>query len=153
MSTRDRSRLLRPETLTAIGIFVVAAAFVLPTFDLPAMAALLPAAMLISLMILAVFLLVKDQRRAAAHEPAAPMTKSPRRVALAFGLVVLYALSVDFIGFYISTAISVPLIAYLFGFRNPAGLAIATVIVLLAIYLIFTLAMSQEFPAGRLWTN
>lgn len=153
MSNPDRSRLLRPETLTAIGIIVAAAAFVLPTFDLPAMAALLPAAMLVSLIVLSVLLLVTDQRKASAGQPAEPMTKSPRRVALAFGLVVLYALSVDFIGFYVSTAISVPLVAYIFGFRNPIGLAAATVIVLGAIYLIFSLAMSQEFPVGRLWSN
>ncbi|WBU53980.1 tripartite tricarboxylate transporter TctB family protein [Paracoccus sp. SCSIO 75233] len=153
MSNPDRSRLLRPETLTAIGIFVAAAVFIVPTFDLPPMAALLPAAMLVSLMILAAFLLVNDQRKAAAGEPAETMTRSPKRVALAFGLVVLYALSVDFIGFYVSTAISVPLVAYVFGFRNPVGLATATVIVLAAIYLIFSIAMSQEFPAGRLWGN
>lgn len=153
MSDPDRSRLLRPETLTAIGIFVAAATFVAPTFDLPPMAALLPAAMLIALMALSAFLLVNDQRKAAAGEPAEPMTKSPKRVALAFALVVLYALMVDFIGFYPSTAISVPLVAWVFGFRNPVGLAAATGIVLAAVYLIFTLAMSQEFPAGRLWSN
>jgi hypothetical protein len=56
------------------------------------------------------------------------------------------------VGFYISTAVSVPLVAYAFGYRNPLGLAIAAVIVLVAIYLIFGFAMSQEFPAGRLWS-
>ncbi|MFV0408378.1 MAG: hypothetical protein ACK5LJ_01355 [Paracoccus sp. (in: a-proteobacteria)] len=80
MSNPDRSRLLRPETLTAIGIFVAAAVFIIPTFNLPPMAALLPAAMLVSLMILAAFLLMNDQRKAAAGEPAETMTKSPKRV-------------------------------------------------------------------------
>lgn len=153
MSHPDRSRLLRPQTLTAIGILVAAAAFVIPTLDLPPMAALLPAAMLVALMVLSVFLLLGDQRKAAAGTPAEPMTSSPRRVAGAFALIVLYAVSVDLIGFYPSTAISVPLVAWAFGFRNPAGLALATVIVLGAIYLIFSLSMSQEFPVGRLWSN
>lgn len=151
MSAPDQSRLLRPETLTAVGIFLAAAAFIPPTFNLPFMSAMLPAAMLIALMVLACFLLASDQRKASAGDLAAPMTKSPKRVLGAFMLIVLYALSVEFIGFYVSTAISIPLVAWAFGYRNPVGLALATLIVVSAIYLIFGFAMSQEFPAGLLW--
>ena len=79
------------------------------------------------------------------------MTKSPKRVFGAFALIVAYALATDFIGFYVSTVVAVPLTAFLFGFRNPLGLALATVIVVGAIWLIFDFGMSQDFPAGRLW--
>lgn len=153
MSKSDTHRLLRVETLTAIGIFAAAAGFLIPTAGLPPLSALLPAAMLISLMVLAVIMLLADQRRVSAGEPAEPVTKAPKRVFGAFILVILYALSVDFIGFYISTAVAVPLVAYVFGYRNPLGLAAATLIVLAAIYLIFSFAMSQEFPAGHLWSK
>jgi D-alanyl-lipoteichoic acid acyltransferase DltB (MBOAT superfamily) len=152
MSKPDTHRLLRPETLTAIGIFVAAAAFLFPTADLRPLSALLPSAMLISLLVLSAVMLFADQRKAAKGEAAPSMTKAPKRVLGAFVLIVLYALSVEFVGFYISTAVSVPLVAYAFGYRNPLGLAIAAVIVLVAIYLIFGFAMSQEFPAGRLWS-
>ena len=66
-------------------------------------------------------------------------------------LIVAYALSTDFVGFYLSTAVSVPLVAWVFGFRHPLGLAVATVIVVGSIWLIFDFGMSQEFPIGRLW--
>jgi putative tricarboxylic transport membrane protein len=153
MSAPHTSRLFRPETLTALSIIAVAAAFLIPTFDLRPISALLPAAMLIGLILLSAFLLISDQKKAAAGEEPQPMTKSPKRVAGAFLLVVAYALSTDFAGFYVSTAVAVPLVAFVFGFRNPLGLAIATFIVLGAIYLIFDFGMSQDFPAGRLWKN
>ena len=146
-------RWLRAETVTAVVIFVVAAAFLVPTADLPPLSALLPATMLMGLLVLTVALLVADQRKAAAGEAAKPLTDSPRRALGAFGLIVVYALCVDLFGFYPSTAVFVPLIAFLFGYRSLRGLVLATVIVLAAIYLIFSFAMAQEFPVGSLWTT
>ena len=151
MSNSDTHRLLRAETLTAIGLFLAAAGLLFPTAELKPISALLPASMLIAMMVFAVILLIADQRKAAAGEAAEKVTKSPKRVLWAFFLIVVYALSVDFIGFYVSTAVSVPLVAYLFGYRKPLGLAVATAIMLGMIYLIFGLAMSQEFPTGSLW--
>jgi hypothetical protein len=151
MPERRTSRLTRPETLTAIGIAVVAAGFLIPTYDLRAISSLLPAAMLIGLIVLSVFLLVSDQRKAGAGEDAAPMTKSPKRVVGAFLMIVGYALASDFIGFYASTAVTIPLVAWVFGYRSPVGLLIATVIVVGTIWAIFDFGMSQDFPTGRLW--
>jgi putative tricarboxylic transport membrane protein len=68
----------------------------------------------------------------------------------AFLLIVLHALTVSVLGFYVSTMIFVPLIAYLFGYRSVIGLAIATVIVVAAIAMIFSIAMGQDFPRGLL---
>ena len=153
MSERTSNRLLRPETLTALGIIIAAVGFLVPTFDLRPISALLPAAMLIGLIVLSVALLVRDQRKAAAGEDAAAMTKAPTRVAGAFGLIVVYALSTDFIGFYPSTVVTIPLVAWAFGYRSPLGLALATAIVVGTIWLIFDFGMSQDFPTGRLWQN
>lgn len=104
------NRLTRPETLTALGIVVVAAGFLVPAAALRPISALLPVAMLIGLIVLSVVLLISDQRKAAAGEAAQPMTKSPKRVFGAFALIVAYALATDFIGFYVSTVVAVPLI-------------------------------------------
>ena len=107
--------------------------------------------MLIGLIVLSVFLLIADQRKAGAGADAPPVTKSPRRVIGAFLLIVAYALATDFIGFYVSTAVTIPLVAWVFGYRSPMGLLIATVIVVGTIWAIFDFGMSQDFPAGRLW--
>lgn len=151
MPESRKSRLTRPETLTALGIIVVAVGFLIPTFEMRAISALLPAAMLIALIVLSVFLLISDQRKVSTGPDAKPMTQSPKRVVGAFLLVVAYALATDFIGFYVSTAVTIPLVAWLFGYRSPLGLLIATVIVVGTIWAIFDFGMSQEFPSGRLW--
>lgn len=153
MSDPHGNRLLRPETLTALGTILVAAALLMPTYALRPISALLPAAMLIGLIVLSAILLISDQREASAGEPPVKMTRAPKRVAGAFLLIVAYAVAVDLAGFYISTAISVPLVSWVFGYRNPLGLAVATVIVLGAIWSIFDFGMSQDFPSGRLWQN
>ena len=152
MSKTDTSRLKRAETLTAVGIIVGAGGLLFPTAELKPISALLPATMLIAMIVFATILLIADQRKAAAGDAAQPMMKAPKRVFWAFVLIVAYSISVEFVGFYISTAVVIPLVAYAFGYRNPLGLAIATLIVVGMIYLIFGLAMSQEFPAGRLWS-
>lgn len=151
MPKPDTHRLMRAETLTAIGLSAAAAGLLFPTAELSPISALLPATMLIAMMVFSAVLLIADQRKAAAGEAAQRVTKAPKRVLLAFFLIVAYALAVDFVGFYISTAVAIPLVAYAFGYRDSLGLVIATLITLTAIYLIFGLAMSQEFPAGRLW--
>ena len=151
MPESRNSRLTRPETLTAVGIILVAAGFLVPTYDLRAISALLPATMLIGLIVLSVLLLLADQRKASAGEDAAPMTKAPKRVIGAFLMIVSYALACDFVGFYVSTAVTIPLVAWIFGYRSPLGLLIATVIVVGTIWAIFDFGMSQDFPTGRLW--
>lgn len=151
MSDHRSNRFLRPETLTAAGLIAVSSVLLVPAAGMRAMSALLPAAMLVGLIILGLLLLFRDQRKATAGEAPQAMTQSPGRVAGAFALTVAYAIATDLVGFYISTAISVPLVAALFGFRNPLGLAVATIIVVGSIWLIFGFAMSQQFPSGQLW--
>ncbi len=153
MSDSPFRRALRPESLTAVGIVLVAAALLVPAFDLRPISALLPVAMLVALIALSLAMLILDQRKARAGEAPAVMAKSPGRVAGAFALIVLYALAVDFVGFYPATAVSVPLVAWLFGCRSPVTLIVATVVVVAGIWLIFSFAMAQDFPAGRFWTG
>ncbi|MDD9721843.1 tripartite tricarboxylate transporter TctB family protein [Sulfitobacter sp. PR48] len=137
--------------MTALGIIVVAVGFLIPTYDLRAISALLPAAMLVGLIVLSVVLLLADQRKASMGDEAQQMTKSPKRVIGAFMLIVAYALATDYIGFYVSTAATIPLVAWVFGYRSPVGLLIATVIVVGTIWAIFDFGMSQDFPTGRFW--
>jgi len=151
MSSPRASRLTRPETLTAVGIIVIAGFFMFPAVELKPISALLPVAMLVALIILAAALLVADQRKALAGEATEPMTKSPMRVAGAFLLIVFYAIATDVIGFYPATAITIPLVAYIFGYKSPVGLVVATVVVVGTIYLIFDFGMAQQFPTGLLW--
>lgn len=144
-------RLRRPETLTAMGLIAGSAALLTLTPELPALSALLPIAMLLSLMVLAGVLLVKDQLSASRGQTAKPMTESPHRVLGALIGIVVYMVCVEYLGFYLSTAVSVPALAYAFGYRNGPGLVLATLIVVGSIYGIFDWVMGQSFPIGQLW--
>lgn len=153
MTDHTPPRFLRPESLTAIATFVVAAAFLVPASELSAISGLLPLAMLGALMVLSVALLISDQRKAAAGLPAPKMTKSPLRVLAAFAAITVFVVAVHVIGFYPSTVLSVPLIAWAFGYRSLPGLALATLIVAGGIYLIFGMAMAEDFPVGLFWAS
>ena len=96
MTDHPKNRLLRPETLTALFISVIAIGFLVPTSKLRSISALLPAAMLIGLIVLGVVLLVIDQHKASRGETAAAMNKAPKRVAGAFLLILGYALATDY---------------------------------------------------------
>jgi len=47
--------------------------------------------------------------------------------------------------------VTIPLVAWIFGYRSSVGLLIATVIVVGTVWAIFDFGMSQDFPSGRLW--
>lgn len=153
MQDRSFRRFLRPESLTAAATFFVSAAFLIPAVQLSPISALLPVAMLGALMVLALAMLILDQRKAAQGVAAERVTRAPGRVVAAFAMIVLYSCAVELIGFYPSTAVAVPVAAYAFGYRHLPRLALATLIVLAAIYLIFGFAMSEQFPAGLLWSK
>lgn len=121
MTDHPKNRLLRPETLTALIISVIAIGFLFPTSKLRAISALLPAAMLIGLIVLGVVLLVIDQHKASRGETAAAMTKAPKRVAGAFLLILGYALATDFVGFYVSTRNYHSTCGFCFRLSQPAG--------------------------------
>ena len=153
MSQSLTSRMLRPDTLVACALIVVAAGFLAMALELKMQVAMMPIAVLVGLIGLGVALLFSDQRKASAEIAPKKMTQSPHRVLGAFGLIVIFFAAVHFAGFYPSIAVFVPLSAWLFGYRDPRGLVIATAIVLAGIYAIFTLAMAQEFPTGIFWSN
>ena len=151
MSVTLKTRLSRPMTVTSLTIVLVTV-FLLPmALELNDVPSLLPVAMLLALTGLSLFALVGDQRQAVHQESTEPLLKAPLRVYGSLSIVFLYVGSVHLLGFYLTTCIFVPLIAYLFGCKSPKALAVATLLVPGLIYLIFSLAMSKEFPNGLIW--
>lgn len=153
MSISIWQRCMRPTTLTALGTWALVGVFVPSTLRLPSISALLPGVMLAALVVLALLLLIRDQRDAATPTSTDANRHSSSRVLIAFVLIVGYALAVEWLGFYPSTAVGVPLTAFVFGYRQKLGLLLATLIVTCGIYLIFSLAMAQEFPSGLVWSR
>lgn len=142
---------MRPMTLTSAALIVIVLALLKPALDLGAAASMLPVAMLASLVMLSIFAIIGDQKKACEESKTEPLLSSPKRVYSALFSVFLFIVSVHLFGFYPSTALFVPTIAYVFGCRDARALAIATVIVTGLIYAVFSFAMAKEFPVGIVW--
>ncbi|MBM6550082.1 tripartite tricarboxylate transporter TctB family protein [Marinomonas ostreistagni] len=150
MNNKKSNLLLQPMTLIAATLFVGSAAFLSSAMALSGNAKLLPVAMLVAMMVLSVILLLSHIKKASVQTPTAAV-KAPMRVIGALLAVVLFVVGVDLFGFYLAAALFVPVCAYLFGCHSIKALLISDVIVVAAIYLIFGVAMSKEFPVGWIW--
>ncbi|NVK02385.1 MAG: tripartite tricarboxylate transporter TctB family protein [Oceanospirillaceae bacterium] len=151
MSLTLKTRLTRPLTVTSLILMLVALSLLPMALELNDVPSLLPVTMLLALAGLSLIAIVGDQRQALHQGSTEPLLKAPLRVYGALCIVFLYIGSVHLLGFYPTTCIFVPLIAYLFGCKSPKTLVVATLLVPGLIYLIFGLAMSKEFPSGLIW--
>lgn len=71
-----------------------------------------------------------------------------------FGLLaglILFAMSLKSLGFFIPAAVFIPLVAVMLGYRNVLAIAVSTGLVLLAVYLIFVLLLSVDLPGPELF--
>lgn len=73
-----------------------------------------------------------------------------KRVALSITLMATYIAMMKWIGFYVTTLIAIPLISYIFGYRERKKVAIGTVIYTVLLYVIFSQIMGREMPHGIL---
>lgn len=145
MESRHFNRRVAIDIGFAVFIVAASAAFLILSLDLPAMSAILPVAMLSAMIGLGILLIVTQYLRRDSLEDNLDFGK-PSRVIGAFAAIVVYALAVQFLGFYLSTIVMILVVAWAFGYRKWFGLALATAIFVGGIYLIFSILMGQRFP-------
>ena len=146
MSAKVRGLPLGAEGIAAIVIMLGASALLVEAVPMPTMSAMLPIAMLVFLIGLGAIMLVRNvivRRKGMVQER---LVRRPKRAIGAYFAIVIYTLLVSLIGFYTSTALMVPLVGWIFGYRNLPRLMLATAIFVGSIFVIFNLAMGQQFP-------
>lgn len=94
---------------------------------------------------LSVVQLLFSLRRKAEDERMDLFGRASRFFGLMLGLI-LFAMSFETLGFFIPAAVFIPLVAWLLGYRNPVMIAVSTIGVLLAVYLIFITLLSVNLP-------
>ena len=152
MTNNNSKSFLRPISIVALCIFIASAAFLPMASELNGNASLLPVAMLVGLMVLSVLLALSDIKDALNGKAASELSiQSPSRALSALLCVIIFIVSVDFVGFYLTTSVFVPVVAYGFGCRSVKILLASDIIVVASIYLIFGMAMSKDFPVGSIW--
>lgn len=147
MSAKIRSPLLGAEGIAAIVIILAASALLIQAVKMPTMSAMLPVAMLVFLIVLGAIMLVKNVIAVRRGMKQARLVHRPKRAIGAFFSIVAYTVLVPLIGFYTSTILMVPTVAWAFGYRNPARLMLGTAIFAASVFLVFNIAMGQQFPA------
>lgn len=152
MNNNNSISLFRPTIIISLCLFVASAALLFPATSLSKKAALLPVSMLVAMMVLTVILAIQELRKARQESvPSKSKISSPKRIVGAMVSIFLFMVSADYFGFYLSTAVFLPVCAYCFGCRNVKVLIAADVIVVALIYVVFGLAMSKGFPTGSIW--
>lgn len=146
MTIQKSGNRLKAEISFAAFIAFGCAALMPMAFDLPTMSALLPLAMLALLIVLGMTIAITMYLRRGSLSGTLDIGH-PLGVFATFGAIIGYSLAVQYLGFYTSTVIMIPLVAWVAGYRKPAGLALTTVLFTGMIYLIFSFLMGQRFPS------
>ena len=125
--------------------------------SLPAGAAMLPRAALWALSLLSVALLVRGVRArwiaasADADGDVQPFMENPGRLLLGILAMALYIAGIEIVGFYISTAIFIPVTALVLGARNRLSIFMAGAGFLLFCYAVFSVLFERVLPEGLLF--
>ena len=73
-------------------------------------------------------------------------TTGNKRVYMMMGLVVLFCVLLNLLGFYLAAAVLIPLIMRLMDYRNTKVIALTTVLTLVFIFLVFGLLLHTQLP-------
>lgn len=144
--------ILKPISLIYVIIIAAACGLLIPAFEMSSEAGMLPQAMLILLMVfsgLALFGEIKKSLQESTKDEA--VLKSPIRVFSALLAIFVLVTSIQYVGFFPTVIVFVPAVSYFFGCRNVKVLTASTVIFVALIYLVFSVAMSKQFPVGWLF--
>lgn len=149
MNNTDSGRGPHPDLIAGIAIIAIAGCLLLRTPEMPIMSAALPIAMLTALVGLAVLMILRvfvaDRRESVKALRHPVFACWPRFVGIIVAIG-LYVAGVSLIGFYTSTAVMVPVVAWCFGYRNIKRLLLADLIFTGGLTVIFVLLMGQDLP-------
>lgn len=146
-------RVYRQDIIAAIVIILVGIAAFMLALVMPGKASMFPKIVSSGLMVLGVLMIagsmMKIRKNTPTEETPAMLSefKSP---VIVLALLVLYVLSVIYIGFYIATPAMLVCYMFLMGIRNIKTILITTAVVMVFVYILFTLQLGVPLPAGIL---
>lgn len=138
------------DLVAGVGIMIGAGLLLLQTTEIPASSALLPIAILGALVVLAVLMILRVLVGASSKRPATPRYKvftDRRRFVGVISCIAIYIVGVALLGFYTTTAVMIPVVAWCFGYRNVKRILLADLIFTGGLAVIFVVLMGQELPA------
>lgn len=136
-----------------IGIAVVAVILILTSFDYPKLAGILPRTILYFLLALAlirIFALFRSHKEEILSGYNLEWNKGTKRLFFIIGTTVLYIIVIQFLGFYVTSAIFIAMVPSYLGYKNLKLRLLAMVIVIGFMYVMFELLLNTPLPRGFL---
>jgi putative tricarboxylic transport membrane protein len=98
---------------------------------------------------LELFLWFKNRSQAAAEKMT--IAAVPRRFWGLFILLLIYSTALSYLGFYLSSALFLPLAMLMLGAKKPISITLTSAGVLLFVYLVFAKLLEVPLPEGLLF--
>ena len=106
---------------------------------------------LVILIVVGAVLILTSLINAKKPGPEAVDVKSFKNPLIAFLILVVYVICIDKIGFFVSSAVAMPVMMLYMGHRKPLPMIITTVVSLAFIYVLFVTQLGLRLPADLLF--
>lgn len=146
-------RRIHSDVFLGIAVLVFGVVMYAQTIPMPEMAAIFPKMMLIVLMVFGIGILLsglKKTKDPSEEDPSASFVNIKYPIAF-FAIIVLYALSMYYIGFYVSTIVFAVSAMLFFKYRNVKVIIGASVGLVVFLYLMFGLWLNVRMPDALLF--
>lgn len=147
---------LRQDLFISLIIFLYFVFIVIGAFNYPPEARLFPLAVGIPAIIICLFFLMYNWQviKKFTHEVKSLSEAVPKiRMFVAFGLGVVYLILIYFLGYFISTIIMGMAIPYFYGKSKLWLSVLFTGVILLSVWLVFSVFLNVTMPPGILLSN
>ena len=144
--------LLIPETIAGILVIIACSYLLGMVSDMPRASALLPAIVLWIGILLSAVMIVSEIKKTLSGREKKPFFVDVSRFAIAAFFSCIYVPAVHFVGFYTSTLVFIPLVGWIFGYRNKKVTCLVTLTFMAGLYLIFSFVMGKDLPAELLFS-
>jgi hypothetical protein len=98
--------------------------------------------------VLALLSVIMFFRSEAQSEPQNRWIRSPRHFLVTVAAMAGYGAAIPYLGFFLASALFMPVLALLLDYRRPLFIAIGTGVILLFVYLVFVYFLGVPVPMG-----
>jgi putative tricarboxylic transport membrane protein len=141
------------ERLTALGMIVVAAFFLVQSTDMPGTSGTFPQFTTTIIILLAVVMIVRSfltHDRKLQGEVSFDFSYFGMKPVYIMVVGVVYTILIFQIGFYVTSVLFFFLVTWMTGYKNLKGTAIVAVVLFPLMYLFFTIGLGADLPRGVL---
>lgn len=139
------------DIVTGLVLTAIAAGAYILALPMPGNASVFPKIASSVLALLGVLLVitsaVKMKKDIPIHEEPLVL-RSMIKPLIYVAMILIYVLAIKHVGFYLSTTIILALYMFVMGIRKPSTLIITVVVVMVLIYLVFTVMLKVRLPKG-----